>query len=151
MEPLGHRYPPDAEPLAAEPIAIRESLRSRRPSIEDEFVDWTTRYFTERAVPKSRRTRVADVEVVLSPDEAAMGAILPIHLPAFGICRACGGSGHDWFSSCLMCQGAGVVEGRRAVGLRLPAMVHDGTIWEVAVPEGGLQLRIRIRIDPYGW
>jgi DnaJ-class molecular chaperone len=117
--------------------------------MEEEFVERTMRSFTERHIPKSRRQRDVDVEVILTPEEAAVGAVLPIEVPAFSICAACGGSGRDWFSFCLACGGAGVREGRRTARLAIPRLVRDGTTWEVPVPEGGLCLRIRIRVDPY--
>jgi hypothetical protein len=28
-------------------------------------------------------------------------------------------------------------------------MVRDGSLWEIPIPEGGLVLRVWIRIDPY--
>jgi molecular chaperone DnaJ len=151
VEPLAGERAGGVEPLVAEPIAIRRSFHTSHPSVEEDFLDWTRRYFTESHVPKSGRHRHADLEVVLSPEEAEIGGVLPIQVPAFGTCPTCDGRGRDWFSICLACGGAGVIEGRRTLRLRIPALVPDGASWEVAVPEGGLLLRVRIRVDPFGW
>jgi hypothetical protein len=150
--PFEHeRGPAEPLPLVIEPIALRRSLHTSHPSVEEDFLDWTRRYFTDSHVPKSERQRYADVEVVLSPVEAEVGGVLPLHVPAFAVCPACGGRGRDWFSICLECNGGGVVESRRTVWLYLPRRVRDGAVWEVSVPEGGVRLRVRVRVDPYGW
>jgi DnaJ-class molecular chaperone len=141
----------EAEPLVAEPVSIRRSFHTSRPSLEDDFLEWTTRHFTARHLPKSGRTNQLDLDVILSRDEAEMGGVLPIQLPAFTTCSACGGSGRDWFSLCFHCRGQGVVEGQRTVRIRIPCMVLDGTVWEVPVFEAGLSLRIRIRVETAGY
>ena len=137
------------EPLAAEPFVLRRNFHAMHPSIEEEFVDWTRGYFTRRHIPKSASQRTVDVEVILTPEEAAVGGTLPIEVPAFGVCPACGGSGHDWFSFCDACGGLGVREGRRTALIRFPGLVRDGTMWEVPVSDAGLHLCIRIHVDPY--
>ena len=135
----------------AEPIAVRQNFHRSDPAIEEEFVDWTMRNFTERHVPKSGHHREADIEVILTPEEAGLGGILPIEVPAFSICPSCDGDGRDWLSICPSCRGTGVREGRRTAHLHIPRLVRDGTTWEIPVSEGGLHLRIRIRIDPFSW
>lgn len=146
-EPTGRWGPGGIEPLVAEPIVVRRNFHASHPSVEEEFVDWVMRNFTARHIPKSGYHREADIEVILTPEEAVLGGILPIELPAFTLCPACGGSGRDWVSCCLSCSGTGVREGRRTARLQIPRLVRDGTTWEIPVTEGGLDLRIRIRID----
>jgi DnaJ-class molecular chaperone len=148
-EPTGRWGPGGIEPLVAEPIVVRRNVHTSRPSVEEEFLDWTMRNFIARHIPKSGYQRDADIEVILTPEEAALGGILPIEVPAFSICSACGGSGHDWFSFCAACGGVGVREGRRTARLQIPRLIRDGTTWEIPVTAGGLHLRIRIRIDPF--
>ena len=150
-EHTGRWGPGGVEPLVAEPIAVRRNFHASHPSVEEEFVDWTMRNFTDRHIPKSGYHREADIEVILTPEEAEIGGILPIEVPAFSLCSVCGGSGRDWFSFCLSCSGTGVREGRRTARLQIPRLVQDGTTWEVPVHEGGLHLRIRIRVDPFSW
>lgn len=148
-EPTGRWGPGGVEPLVAEPIAVRRNFHGSDPANEEEFVDLTMWNFTARHVPKSGHRRQADVEVILTPEEAGLGAILPIEVPAFSICPSCGGDGRDWFLVCLCCSGTGVREDRRTALLQIPRLVRDGTTWEVPIHEGGLHLRIRIRIDPF--
>lgn len=147
VEPLHSEPPP-----AAEPVESRQGFHASHPSVEDDFVDWTMRSFTHRGVPKSNRQRTADVEIILSPDEAEVGAVLPIYLLTFSRCPACRGTRRDWFSFCRTCNGAGILESRDALQLRIPGMVRDGAVWEVTepLPEGGVHLCIRIRIDSFG-
>jgi DnaJ-class molecular chaperone len=150
-EPLFRRDEVEAEPLVAEPVSIRRGFHDRSSLLEDDFLDWTSRHFTASRLPKSGRTNQIDLDVILSRDEAEMGGELPVQLPAFSACQACGGSGRDWFSFCLACHGQGVVEGQRTVRIRIPQMVPDGTVWEVPVLEAGLSLRVRIRVETSGW
>jgi molecular chaperone DnaJ len=146
-EPLTYPRQPFAEPLT-EPFSLRRSLHVGRPSLEDEFLDWTMRHFTDRRLAKSGRHQRIDVEVVLSREEAERGGFLPVQIPAFSVCPACDGRGRDWFSDCPRCGGQGTVEGSLTLRLRIPALVRDGTVWAVPVLDAGLDLRILIRIDP---
>lgn len=148
-EPLRRWGPDVVEPMVAEPIVLRRNFHTAHPSIEDEFVDWTMRHFTERRIPKSGSQRVVNVEVILSPEEALVGETVPIEVPAFAVCPACGGTGHDWYSFCDACGGLGVREGRRTARISIPPLVRDGTMWEVPLPDGGIYLRVCIRVDPY--
>lgn len=149
VEPGGRWGAGEVEPLVAEPIGIRSNFRTSHSSIEEEFVDWTKGYSTERRVPKSGHHREVDLDVILTPEEASVGGILPIDLPVFGVCATCGGRGRDVFSFCYVCSGLGVREGCQSARLRIPEMVPDGTTWEIRIPEGGLRLRVRIRVDPF--
>jgi hypothetical protein len=137
-------------PLVADPIPIRRSFHTSHPSLEDALLDWTTRHFVGHHLPKSGRQQQIDVDVILSREEAELGIILPIRIPGFLECSACGRTGQDWFGPCLACNGSGVIEGRRTVRLRVPASVHDGTVWEIPILEAGVQLRVHIRVDPSG-
>jgi DnaJ-class molecular chaperone len=150
-EPTGRWGSRGVGPLVAEPIAVRRHVRASPLSVEEEFTDCTMRNFTARHLPESRYQREADIEVILTPQEAALGGILPIELPAFSLCPVCGGSGRDWFSVCPSCSGTGVREGRRIARIEIPELVRDGTTWEIPVSGGGRRLRIRIRVDPFSW
>ena len=60
VEPLRPEARTAVEPLVAEPIALRRSFHTSHPSVEDDFLDWTMRYFTQSRVPKSSRQRIAE-------------------------------------------------------------------------------------------
>lgn len=147
IESLGER--PFAEPLAADPLSLLQGLRVGRPSLEEEFLDWTALHFGGRQVTKSGRRLPIDVEVILSREEAWQGGVLPIRVPALFVCPDCDGRGSDWFSLCARCDGEGAVEGTRTLALRIPPVVRDGTVWEVPVIDAGLDLRIHLRVDPF--
>ena len=151
VEPLRSESPPDAEPMVPDPLASRRSVHTRRPSVGEDFLDWTMRYSTRSRIPTSNRQATADVEIVLSPGEAEIGKILAIDVPVFTFCPACRGTRRDWLSFCRTCDGAGMIESRETMLLRIPGMVRDGTVWEVPVRQGRARLRFRIRIDPFAW
>ena len=89
------------------------------------------------------------VEVRLSPYEALQGVIVPLGIPVFVRCGVCGGSGRDWYTRCLSCQGQGRVETEHTVNVRIPPRVREGTIVEVPLHHLGIHnvfVRVHIRI-----
>ena len=75
-------------------------------------------------------------EVVVSPQEAFWGAIVPLDVPVRQTCSHCGGRGEVWNDWCADCGGVGDVDARQAVNLRIPAGIRDGSRirFRVAVP-----------------
>jgi DnaJ-class molecular chaperone len=136
------------EPLVPEPLSILRSFETARPSF-DEMIERFLRNFTGIGIPKAERIEDLNLEVILSPDEAAQGGLAPIGVPTFHPCPLCGGSGRDWLFVCNYCRGQAMIEEEQTVSVRIPAMVRDGTILEV--PIGGLgihnfHIRLHIRI-----
>jgi molecular chaperone DnaJ len=136
------------EPLVPEPLSILRSFETARPSF-DEMIERFLRNFTGIGIPKAERIEDLNLEVILSPDEAAQGGLAPIGVPTFHPCPLCGGSGRDWLFVCSYCRGQAMIEEEQTVSVRIPAMVRDGTILEV--PIGGLgihnfHIRLHIRI-----
>ena len=80
------------------------------------------------------RAESASGEILLSPEEAAAGGVLPLKIPFQSPCRECAGSG-GLFWVCVGCDGMGVRESRVPVALRIPAGVRDGTIFQVRVDD----------------
>lgn len=72
-------------------------------------------------------------EIVLSPREAWLGAVVPLDVPVRDICPACGGRGERWFDLCDRCEGTGGAIVPRRVRLTVPAGVRDGTTFTVRV------------------
>jgi len=138
----------EAEPLFSEGASIRQAFRASRPTVEEEFLDWTARHFTGARTPKSGRVEHLNLEVVLSPDEAEVGGILPVRVPVFVSCPLCGGTGQDWLFPCLSCRAQGVTQEERDLRIRIPGRVRDGTIWELPLAGSGVHLRLHIRVDP---
>jgi molecular chaperone DnaJ len=145
-EPIVHRKGP--EPLVPEPLSILRSFATVRPSF-DEIVERFQRNFTGVGVPKAERIADLNLEVILSPDEAAQGGVAPIGVPSFRPCPLCGGSGRDWLFPCSYCRGQAMIEEEQTIDVRIPAMVRDGTILEVPISGLGIHnfhIRLYIRI-----
>jgi DnaJ-class molecular chaperone len=73
-------------------------------------------------------------EILLTPDEAASGGILPLDVPVTSTCLACDGTGGAIFD-CERCDGEGKVSRRLPVPLRIPPGVRDGEVFQVATDD----------------
>jgi DnaJ-class molecular chaperone len=136
------------EPLIPRPMSLLHEFQTIRPSFEPLF-DRFLRNFTGEGIPKGERLEDLNVEVILSPEDAATGVSVPIGVPVFYPCPHCDGSGHNWLFTCLDCNGEGTIEGEETVTVRIPAMVHDKAIIEIPIHGLGIHnfyLRLHIRI-----
>jgi DnaJ-class molecular chaperone len=73
-------------------------------------------------------------EILLTPEEAAVGGVLPLEVPLPTTCDACEGTGGFVFD-CERCDGEGKVERRLPVPLRIPPGVREGTVFQVVTDE----------------
>jgi DnaJ-class molecular chaperone len=73
-------------------------------------------------------------EILLTPEEAAAGGVLPLDVPMLATCPACDGTGGFVFD-CGRCAGEGKVEKRLPVPIRIPAGIPDGTVFQLAVDD----------------
>jgi molecular chaperone DnaJ len=73
-------------------------------------------------------------EILLTPVEAAAGGVLPLQIPVEAHCPACRGTGGALFD-CPRCDGAGSIQRRLPVPLRIPPGVRDGATFQVAVDD----------------
>lgn len=73
-------------------------------------------------------------EILLRPEEAAYGGVLPLDVPLSASCASCDGTGGDVFN-CPACSGEGKVERRLPVSLRIPRGVRDGTVFQIDVDD----------------
>lgn len=147
-EPITTGRSPQAEPLVPEPWSLLRGVLRMQPSCEA-LQERLRRHFTGRRVPPGEREARLNLEVILSPDEALRGGMVPIGVPVFYPCPACGGSGRDWRFPCSLCRAHGLIEEEKVVRVPLPPLVRDGTIVEVPVRRVGMQnfsLRLHIRI-----
>lgn len=156
-ERLGWARPPRsawiAEPLVAEPmvddvVSIFGDVSSVRPSF-DELRDRFHRNFTGLGVPKAERPQALDFELILTPDEAERGGVLPLGLPCVTACSRCGGTGEEWLFHCRACRGTGRLEQRRVMSFALPPRIRPGAVFEAPLSSYGidnLYLRLRVRI-----
>jgi len=73
-------------------------------------------------------------EILLTPQEAAAGGVLPLDVPLLATCPACDGTGGFVFD-CGRCGGEGKVERRLPVPIRIPAGIADGTVFQLALDD----------------
>jgi DnaJ domain len=66
-------------------------------------------------------------DIVVTPQEAFWGAIVPLEVPVTRTCARCGGRGEVWNDWCADCGGQGDLPGRQPVRVRIPAGVNEGT------------------------
>jgi len=141
------RSPP--EPLVREPVVILGSRDGVRPSF-DAMYDRFLRNFTGIGVPKSEQLEGLNLEVLLTPEEASRGCVVPIGVPVFRRCPQCGGSGHDWVFSCLYCQQQGMIESEEQLRIQIPPMAPSGSIYEIPLRGLGIHnfwLRLHVIVE----
>jgi hypothetical protein len=134
------------EPLIREPIVVAEGPGTVRPSL-DELDEHLLRNL--QGLPKASRAEALNLDVVLSPQEARAGAGLPLSVPFFAWCAACGGRGAAWPWRCSRCDGRGWTEVRRTIEVRIPPTVSNRVL---EVPLSGLgihnlYLRLHLRVE----
>ena len=130
-------------------ISIMDPPETVHPSFA-EVRDRFLRNFTGLHVPKAERIEALDFEVLLTPDEAASGCVVPIGVPTFERCPRCGGTGVTWLYACMYCHQSGTLETEHVVRVHIPPMAPPGAIYDVAL--GGLgihnfRLHLRVFVD----
>lgn len=148
-EPIFSRRPPRPEPLIPRGMSVLRDFETIRPSF-DPLLERFVRNFTGENLPKSERLEALNIEVLLSPEEAAQGAVVPVGVPAFYQCPQCAGSGRDWLFPCLDCHGEGTIEEEETVSVQIPAMIPDRAVIEVRIHGLGIHnvfLRLHVRIS----
>ena len=89
-------------------------------------------------------------DIVVTPQEAFWGAVVPLDVPVRRTCIRCGGRGEVWNDWCVDCGGVGDLGARQPVNLRVPAGVRDGSRIRFRVAAPGIRpalidARINIR------
>ncbi|MEO8521332.1 MAG: hypothetical protein ABI603_08215, partial [Acidobacteriota bacterium] len=86
-------------------------------------------------------------ELVLTPQEAFWGALVPLHVPLRGTCPRCGGRGEVWSDWCAACRGGGEISTTHDMRLRVPAGVREGARFRFSIsPQGAPQTLVDVRI-----
>ena len=130
-------------------ITILGNPESIRPSFEAMY-DRFLRNFTGLGIPKSEHLEDLNFEVLLTHEEASHGCAVPVEVPVFGRCPACGGSGRDWLFPCAFCQQQGMIESEAIVQVRIPPMTPSGSVFEVPLRGLGIHnfyLRLHVVVD----
>ena len=148
-ETILHRSSSRPEPLIPEAMSVLHDFETIRPSFEPLFERFL-RNFTGERVPKGERLESLNIEVILSPEEAAKGIVVPVGVPVFYNCRQCGGSGRDWLFPCIDCNAQGIIEEEETVRVGISPMVADRAVIEVPIHGLGIHnfyLRLHIRFS----
>jgi DnaJ-class molecular chaperone len=86
-------------------------------------------------------------EIVVSPQEAFWGVLVPLYVPVRRTCSRCGGRGEVWDEWCSACCGVGEVPAAHEMRLRVPAGVREGATFRFSVaPRGAPQTFVEVRI-----
>jgi molecular chaperone DnaJ len=87
-------------------------------------------------------------EILLRPDEADHGGVLPLDVPLSASCTACEGTGGEVFN-CPVCAGEGKLERRLPVSLRIPRGIRDGTVFQIDVDDPAItSVLLTVHIRP---
>lgn len=87
-------------------------------------------------------------EILLRPDEADHGGVLPLDVPLSASCAACEGTGGAVFN-CPVCSGEGKLERRLPVSLRIPRGIRDGTVFQIDVDDPAItSVLLTVHIRP---
>jgi len=144
---LTQRYHPDisGEELSVTVVGcLADEIAIDFPSVSTVLDRMRHAFFGDPPLPQT------GPDVVVTPQEAFWGAIVPIDLPVRAVCVQCGGRGEggdDWGDAC---GGIGDRPACHAVRLRIPAGVQDGTLLRFrlnapGIPDTVLHARVVIR------
>lgn len=136
------------EPIVPEPVSIMRDFLSVSEPI-DALFERIFRNFTHAGVPKAERPESLTMELILDPEVAMAGGMVPISIPVLYPCPTCRGSGRSWPYPCSRCMGRGMVEEEEQVALRIPPRVPSGSIVEIPLSGLGVHnfyLRVVIRV-----
>ncbi len=130
------------EPLVPEPISPVRDFLAFGPSLDDLL----GQLFEPRSRPEPRPV---EVDLVLTPGQAAQGGVATFGVPVPVPCSGCRGAGTTWAGRCRACQGRGLVEEERPFRLAVPPRVPDGAVFESPLRGlglHGLYLRVLVRV-----
>ncbi len=136
-------------PMVRDPVSVLGRPESIRPSFEAMF-DRFLRNFTGLRVPKSERLEGLNFEVLLTPEEASRGCVVPIGVPVFSRCPECEGSGRNWLFPCVLCQAQGMIETERLVRVEIPPWTRSGAVYELPLQGLGIHnfyLRLHVFVE----
>jgi molecular chaperone DnaJ len=96
------------------------------------------------------REAALSAEIIVSPQEAFWGALVPLRVPLRRTCLRCGGRGEVWSDWCPSCGGDGEIAAAHDMRLRVPAGVREGDRFRFSVAARGapltfVEVRITIR------
>ncbi len=143
-EPLATEHP-KAEPFrpvqparAFREVSLAESFETYRPSF-DELFDRFWGNFESFSRPKAEALESLTVEVVLRPEEAAVGGGVCVWIPAKATCSTCGGRGAVGRYECWQCEGHGALTTEYPLEMEYPAGLRDGDTIRIPLTRFGIE------------
>jgi DnaJ-class molecular chaperone len=136
-----------AEPLFGGAMDLMGEFGTVRPGSEEVLAHILSNFTGREA--KSHPTRELNVEVALTPAQAARGGAVPMVVPVARVCARCGGSGRTGFFLCDACDGHGTVWMKAKVDVSVPAGVRDGEVVETSLRHLGIRnmwLKTHLRV-----
>jgi molecular chaperone DnaJ len=136
---------------------VPERVRERKSFFRgiDEHRSWTDDYlggFLPGFYDQERPYRKdLCLELILSPDEAIRGGLLPIEIPVYEECPRCHTSGLWEGFYCSLCMGYGRIAAERKFSLYVPPGIGHGTEEVVPLDDIGLsgsRLHLTVLIQP---
>jgi molecular chaperone DnaJ len=144
--------PPAPRVVAQSPIDLFTDFEGHAPSAE-EILDVFLQNFTHRHESKARHLKDLNIQIMLTPEEAQNGGVLPLSVPLIEPCALCEGTGRMGFLLCEGCGGKGSAQINAPVDIVIPHNVADGTTLPVSLSHLGirnlyLNLQIRVASGP---
>jgi len=133
----------ERRPLISEPVPLVDATAPVRPSFEA-LLERLSRNFLSSEAPKAEHEEPLHFELILSPEEAELGILIPFRVPVFAVCHHCGGLG------CAVCDDEGRLVDEETVDVKIPAGVRHGSVFEISLAPLGIRnlwLRVYVRID----
>lgn len=86
------------------------------------------------------------MELILTPEEARVGGIIPVEVPIHESCPTCRGKGSNRFFFCDHCDGSGSIEQLIKIKIKVPPNVPDFSQFNFSIPGYGiLNISVMIR------
>ena len=139
-EPL-IRERPRGEPFAVRgfrDVSLTESFFSHQPSF-DELFERVWSNFDAVNRPKSEHLESLTFEVIVSPEEAALGGTVRVGIPARATCPACGGHGAVGRYECWRCEGHGALTSEYPIEVAYPPGIPDGYALRLPLTRFGVE------------
>jgi len=125
---------------------IRETGFDYPFSLENYFVQILNRFLSNDPFISKPDAFGNQLELILNPEEARTGGIIPIEIPIHQSCPACRGKGSNMFFFCDHCGGAGSIKQIVKIKIEVPPNVANSSQYNFSIPGYGiLNITITIR------
>ncbi|HEX2972334.1 MAG TPA: DnaJ domain-containing protein [Tepidisphaeraceae bacterium] len=88
------------------------------------------------------------IDILLTPQEAAMGGYLVLRCLLPAVCSYCQGTGKTGHWTCPLCHGEGLIDEEHRVAAWIPRQVRDGTL--IPLPLAASRRRRMLRVQILG-